>query len=403
MAAQLLLAALTAGLSAIAVARPRYMSFTDLQNHGTSMESLHSATKAHARGPVMVPYIPEIGVANVTKPTELPPPPPTLDPYTDFQPFDTAVGNWIASSFLAPPTVSPPPSQAALDLANGCPAMLNFPNTVNVVSPKQCSSGPREAAWTNTTKGPVLTYQESCAPVESVQPVTTYTLGDGQVFGYSKTRFSFTGNQMEMLDCNGELAFLLEEKIYHQTKVVNKASCDTYKSCDGTVFLQYFLYNKYGRKIAETPFLNLFQNKITISSIDEKAPIADMSKDWSPWTVCSDEMSSSEPTKEWLVSYFPGAPGIFSDVVNRWPIAMMATIIAQRDQNRRANGMVTPTKCEIFNIVVLSLIAFAGLGLVTVGVVYFYKFLLEDAQRILHNVEMFVFPKAMYKPTKWDG
>merc|ERR1719387_2329072 len=80
----------------------------------------------------VAPYTPKIGVANVTTPTELPPPPPVLEYDRDYQPLDTWIGNSVATQFVAPMTVTPPPTQSAIDLAFSCPELLAFPDVVRV-------------------------------------------------------------------------------------------------------------------------------------------------------------------------------------------------------------------------------------------------------------------------------
>lgn len=359
---------------------------------------MHHGSRMHQRLPPPIEYIPKIGVGNVTTPTELPPPPPTLNPMTDQQPLDTAIGNAIASSFLAPPTETPPPTQEALNLAYGCPVLLGYPSTLQINAPSGCTTA-RDGNWTHPQGQQVIKWDETCDIRTSVLPVVTYTLPDGQAFASSRTRFSFFGNTMEILDCGDNLQFTIEEKIYHQTKFTDQAICKRYGSCTGTIFLQYFLRDKLGHVIAETPYVNLFQDEYVIQEPGSGLPIATVQRvgSWSPWEVCP------EWGRMWAIKSALAPPGIFANPEGRWPIAIMFNMIILRDADRTKSGMVMPSTCEIINVTIIAFFVLLIIIGVIVSSLLFHHFLYARAKLFFYNIEVNFFPHTMYKPTKYEG
>lgn len=370
--------------------------------HQISLNAFGSHLDQQAQVEQPVPYIPKIGVGNVTTPTELPPPPPTLNPDHDMQPFDTRIGNFIASSFLAPPTVTPPPTQAALDLAFGCPEILGYPNTVQLGAPTDCNAwkNSRAGNFTASTGAMVLSWEEICDVRESMLPFVKYTHIDGQVLFHSKTRFSFFGSTMEILDCDPtNIRYTLEEKVYHQTSFVDQEVCKKYGSCDGTVFLQYFMKNRQGKVVAETPYLTLFQNTFTVAEPGTGIAIAEVSRvgDWSPKDTCP------KWDRLWSIKYATAPPAPFGEPKDRWPIAVMVNMLTLRDSDRRKNGMVTPSKCEIINVSVVSVGLLLLFILCLVLSLIFYYYMLSKAKLFFYNIEVSFFPHTMYKPSKYEG
>lgn len=385
--------------------------------------SSHLAQRAKLAQPG-APIIPHLSAANVTKPTELPPPPPTLNPYTDMQPFDTLMGNTIASSFLAGPTITPPPTQEALDLAYGCTPLEDFPANLKIMIPRcvkaewewdKAKLNPdRQGGWSksgevapaqpaNSEQKPTgnwpLNYTEVCNIFQAVLPYVDYKLANGEKLGSSRTRFSFFGNTMELLDCSDNIRYTIEEKIYHATSHTNEEICKKYKSCEGTVFLQYFVHDRTGKVIAETAFLNLFQDEYTITQPGSGLLIATVKREavWSPWTECP------EYDRYWDIEYNKAAPGIFALPQNRWPIAMMVTMVALRDTDRSHTGMVWPSTCETVNVLVFAFLIlfliFASLFLTWI----FYRFFYAKAVLFFYNIEVTFFPHTIYKPSKYEG
>lgn len=370
------------------------------RRHKAALTAFGSHTRVHQRAPPAVPYVPKIGVGNVTTPTELPPPPPTLNPVADMQPLDTAVGNWIASSFLAPPTETPPPTQEALNLAYGCPVLLEYPMTMQLNAPTGCE----ESRYGNFShpQDPnkiVLKWSEVCDIRTAILPVVTYTTPDNQAFASSRTRFSFFGNTMEILDCGLNLQYTIEEKIYHQTKFTNPEVCEKYGSCDGTVFLQYFIHDRTGAVIAETPYLNLFQDQFVIQEPGSGLLIATVERvgTWTPWEVCP------KWEKLWAIKSAQAPPGVFGAAENRWPLAIMLNMMILRDADRTKSGMVMPSKCEIINVSILAGLILLLIISVILLTYIFYRFCLAKAKLFFYNIEVTFFPHTMYKPSKYEG
>jgi len=366
------------------------------RKHKVSLNAFSSSM--HARAPPPVQYVPKIGVGNVTTPTELPPPPPTLNPATDMQPMDTAIGNYIASSFLAGPTQTPPPTQEALNLAYGCPVLLQYPETLQVSVPSGCESS-RYGNWSHPQGEPVMKWQEVCDLRTAVLPIVTYSTPDNQAFASSRTRFSFFGNTMEVLDCGLNIQYTIEEKIYHQTKFTDPEMCKKYKSCDGTVFLQYFMKDRTGTVVAETPYLNLFQNNVVVQQPGSGLPIATLERvgAWTPWEVCP------EWEKLWSIKSAQAPPPPFDNAENRWPIAVMMTMLLLRDPDRRASGVVLPSTCEIVNVSVLAGLILLFLVAVILLTYVFYRFCFARCKLFFYNVEVTFFPHTMYKPSRYEG
>merc|ERR1719281_1060796 len=102
-------------------------------------------------------------------------------------------------------------------------------------------AGSRAGNWSEPQGKQVIKWSEVCDLRNAILPIVTYHTPDNQAFASSRTRFSFFGNTMEVLDCGLNIQYTIEEKIYHQTKFTNQDICKKYGSCQGTVFLQYFL------------------------------------------------------------------------------------------------------------------------------------------------------------------
>lgn len=358
----------------------------------------------HQQAPPPVQYIPKIGVGNVTTPTELPPPPPTLNPDTDMQPFDTRLGNWMAASFLAPPTVTPPPTQEALDLAYGCPVLLGFPTTVQVEVPNQCpnqylSTSARNGTWKHPQGLKLMLYEEICDIREATLPFIKYLTPAKELFAYSRTRFTLFGNIMEIVNCGDQIRFTIEEKIYHQTGFTDEEKCRKYKSCSGTIFLQYYIKDHLGKTIGETPYINLFQDKFDISEPGSGMLIATIERMglWSPWDTCTDY------EKLWMIKFPAAPPGIFGAAENRWPIAILLNMMILRDTDRMSSGMVKPSTCEIRNVVILSVLIVVTLIMIILLSFLFMHYCFAKAKLFFWNMEVTLMPHTMYKPSKYDG
>merc|ERR1719199_424596 len=350
----------------------------------------------------VAPYIPKVGVSNVTTPTMLPPPPPVVNTITDVQPIDTDIGLQMVGPFFPAPTVTPPPTQDAVNLAFSCEAILAWPQQLQVSVPKDCGSSwwpygtLGQGSWSATGDNvQAMTWEEECRPWTwfSMLPTVRYNFPSGSFFGYSRTKWTLVGNRMELVDCSLQVAYTIDEKVIKQTGKVDTRACRDYGSCDGTVYLQYMIYDKSMTLVATTPFLTLFQNTFTISDPAglEIAKITRMG-DWKPATPdCSDGAS---PT-QWLIQYATTPPGVFLNVNNQWPIAEMMNMFGARDAQRRPSGMVFPTKCEVVNLILA--ICFWMWCLVVSVILYclFTRICLPPLRGRLLKVEQATFPRKM--------
>lgn len=354
----------------------------------------------------VAPYVPKIGVANVTTPTAFPPPPATLDYDRDYQPLDTWIGNVVASSFVAPITITPPPTQDAVDLAFACPVLLNFPDVVKVGVYGTCD-GPDSSAfaqngnWTSTGDAAVgvVNWTMKCDPRTSSQPIVEYTLPNGDFFGQSKTDFSFMGNDMKLLDCSLNVKYTIRERVFKQEGKVNQDACTKYGSCDGTVYLQYEILDHTGKKVAITPYLTLFQDEYSISD-PNGLEIARILREgqWNPM-----DSGCSNTTRQWRVTFNAGAPAPFNGKEKRWPIAELMTMMSHRDAYRKASGMVNPTECEIGLISGGIIAFFVIVGVLTLIACIFIQVFRPQIKERLFIFEQMLFPKYMCKPSTYEG
>lgn len=364
--------------------------------------------------PYVAPYVPKVGVANVTTPTALPPPPPILDPWRDptnfkrnYQPLDTAVGAFIVGSFAQPLTVTPPPEQNAVDLAFACPVLLSWPDNVEVQvtrcdslgEPMQLPTGSWYPSGSET--GPILSWEEKCRPWNSMMVETLYTMPNGDFFGASQTKFNVWGNDMVLYDCSYNPLYTISEKVYKQQGATHWESCDKYKSCSGTVFLQYSIHDRQGNLVAATPYLNLFQNEFKVSDASN-VEIATISRqgEWSPWETCSSDTTIKH---RWLLKFNPGGGGIWADATKRWPLAEMMNMMSARDAYRTSSGMVAPTRCEVMNIVLVSCCIALLCALIICILLLLKRYVVPTLRHRCWKIEQAVFPHIMSKPLKYDS
>eukprot|EP00747_Dinoflagellata_sp_TGD_P164742 gnl/TRDRNA2_/TRDRNA2_185099_c0_seq1.p1 gnl/TRDRNA2_/TRDRNA2_185099_c0~~gnl/TRDRNA2_/TRDRNA2_185099_c0_seq1.p1 ORF type:complete len:474 (+),score=81.24 gnl/TRDRNA2_/TRDRNA2_185099_c0_seq1:109-1530(+) len=351
-------------------------------------------------------YTPKIGVANVTEPTAVPPPPPSLAPWEMWQPYDTAIGEKIVSSFEEPPTATPIPRQTALDMAFGCPVLLSWPSNVEIQTPTPCSDVTDSGNWSAMSSegggaGAVLRWNEVCSFEElKTTPTVVYTMpGNGDLFGISTTRTTLFGTQMEIVDCSQNLLYIIEEKVYHQKGPADKDVCDRYGSCDGKVWLQYFIHDAKGQTVGQTAYLSLFQDSYTITDT-AGVEIATVTRadGWSPV-----DRSCSNSTRRWTIAYSNGAPGVWAAAENRWPIAAMMTMLSMRDIYRLPSGMVTMSQCAIKKSIVYLIIVGIIFTMLFCAMMIFIRFFLDDVRHNCIQMEWKLCPKRMAKPTEYEG
>jgi len=417
-------------------APPRKESFAAVSVR-KSRGGLRSRFKASTKNWVP-PYVPKIGIANVTTATAFPPPPPTLNPITDYQPMDTAVGNYIAAQFVAPPTLTPPPSQAAISLAYGCPVLLTWPGTVEVHAPTGCG-GIRENMWTDPSGTNQMNWTETCSPEQSAMPMVTYHIPHptdptkkGDLFGYSKTQFSLYGTKIDLLDCGLNKVWTIEEKVYHHTGTKDGNLCALktkdakeaqaaaekaagegkkeeesmaklsreramFDACDGQVYLQYFIYDGRMQLQALSPYIPNFASSFAMTT-PGGIKIVDFSRmgGWSPKAVCPDYK------KTWGLKYAGGVPGPFGDTTQQWVFAMMATMMSLRDEERRMDGMVSASGCEIYDSVVILIVMIVISVLFCLAACIIITFCMDEVRKFCFAFEDALFPKRMHKPSKFD-
>jgi hypothetical protein len=206
--------------------------------------------------------------------------------------------------------------------------------------------------WTGNDGGVQIAWSMSCIDtvtpglhVPVIGPVTSYTVGNGDLFGTSQERQFLTYGYVEILDCGGAVMFTLWEKVYKQEGKPDTDACTKYRSCDGVIYLQYFLKDKQDKVVAMTPYLTIFQESFDITD-SVGAVIAQASRNgWHPGDVPLEGCSTSKP-RLWNLKYSSSPPGIWANVPSQWPIAAMMQMIANHDQHRQPNGAVLWSNCE---------------------------------------------------------
>lgn len=398
-------------------------SHRSLSSHSLSANVFRAAATTGSRGgikhlqvPGAVPlYTPKMGIANVTEPTAFPPPPPVLSPWKDMQPLDTAVGNYIISGFLEQPTVTPPPSQSSLDLAFACPALLTWPAEVSVSAPDPCAGRISEGNWT-TTGGDgelFINWGTSCIDTTtsrikaaSVSAVTTFTVPNGDLFGTSQQVLSLDtmagGGRLVIRDCGGATVYTVEEKMYKQIGKADDDSCEKYGSCDGIVYLQYFMKNIAGETIALTSYLTIFQANFDITDT-AGVKIASVTRNgWAAPEEATPEYCADAKPRKWILKYEKSPPGVWAAVPAQWPLAAMMTMLAQRDEKRLPNGKVVWDNCETMKSggwVVILVVGFSCCVCIPMAI-----FLLCSAPilRLFGNAESKFMPKRMGRPGRYN-
>jgi len=358
------------------------------------------------QAPVLTTPIPKFGLANVTMPTAVPPN-MMLDPWADAQPADTAVGAFLTSSMQDAPTATPPPSQAALDImAGGCPVLDQWPARLEISAPMPCHTAysGRWASPPSATAGGVgsdiMAWSQSCNLLAGgLSPMISYSMPGGDAFATSSTAITLVGNKIEVYDCGGILRYTLEEKVYHERGSVDQTACMKYKSCDGTVWVQYFLRNKYNQLVAHTGYLNIFQSDFQImDAAGMTLATARRKGDWSP------DSPHCGGHRIWeLIHSSPMPPGAFENPTQQWPLAVMVTIAAVRDSSRRPSGLVAPSWCEISKTGLFISFLFLLSAIVAGGVVLFIKIGRGPLRDMCVDVEARLCPKRMRKASKYEG
>lgn len=341
---------------------------------------------------------PTLGVQNVTTPTGVPPPPPMLDAWNDMQPADTALGNRFVSGLLEDPTITPPPTQEALNLAFACPVLLTWPANVVVDVP----NGMMQTAgnWSSNDNSRVLTWTRTCTSLSFSQyqtPLVSYSMPNGDLFGTSQQQSTVWGTETELRDCAGNIKYVIREKVYHQSGEPDAQACQDYGSCDGIVYIQHFIHDSDDNIIAMTPYTTLFQNSYKITS-PGGMEIAEISRvdDWNPTTA------EPEAQPKWLIRFSENAPGVFSAVSEQWPIAEMVTMNAFFDTFRQSTGLLRPSACEVRKSVCFAVVVFLMLFVFGACFVLFTRVCLHPCRHAMYKLEVRTCPTRMRKPSRFD-
>lgn len=308
-------------------------------------------------------WFPEWGVMNGTQET-------SFSPAADHQPRDTLWGWYLLRSIFRSHEEAQADAAAENEQAaesNGCPMLLNWPRAMEVWLPNPCGSG--QGCWedvgagdnkdasggngdeapsngTDTAPGRILAFERSCPFLSwGCAPVTEYHMPiTDSLFVSSQETTSVLGSSTDLRDCHGETQYTIEEQVSFVNSAVFQPACDSYGSCDGTVFVQTFLYDAEGRTVAQTPRLTLFQEIFTVQ--DEKGnSIATAAR------IGAAPRSDGCQAQGWHLSFDASISGHFAEPFTRWAIAAMVTTMARRDERRRNSGLVTPSVCEVLKLV----------------------------------------------------
>lgn len=343
-------------------------------------------------GAVAPTYIPEIGIANVTQATAFPPLPPTLNPNADYQPMDTALGDYIMKQFVVAPTVTPPPLQSALNVAYGCP-ILELPARLWISAPTGCSNT-RTGIWADTNGEMLSTWNESCVALADAD--VTYILPSGDKMGSSYTHLDMNSDIVELFGCDLTSLYRFTEKIYKRTGAFNQDVCDKYGVCDSEIYLQYFIHGSNGALAAQTGYLAYFQDSFDL--LDPAfVPIATITRNgaWSPKDEC--------PTykKEWIVQ-FGGSGSPLTGVPNRWIVAAFTSVMTLHDADRDLTGMIRGGQCQRVAWTTLFITSVVLIVLTVVIVIVVWLYFLDPLRSFFFKLEDTIFPAVMNKPSKFD-
>lgn len=359
------------------------------KGHHLAMAQESARTRTEQKWDRSVPWVPTfipwVGMANISTPTLLPPPPPTLNPATDIQPFDTAIGDYILDQFGAGPTAHPPPTQDVLDAAYGCPLFL-LPGTFKVLADPGCKQ-PRGATWTTTGGDVVMNYAETCNPQSFGD--TYYTLPIGDLMGYSKTVTPWQdgmADKFDLFDCGDNHLYTVTEQISTRSAAAGGAD----------VFVKWDITTATGAPVGTTLQVPLFSDDWKI--VDTIGlPIFTIHRDgaWKATDACPDYQ------KTWVVTAGgSGSPLLLKP--NRWIAGVFVTAWAMREQTRQADGFARWSTCytkawsyEVgFNLI--------GFAIIITLVLLFYVYGMDRVKALLFKFEDKVLPKTACKPSHFD-
>mmetsp|Transcript_125944 Transcript_125944/g.317615 ORF Transcript_125944/g.317615 Transcript_125944/m.317615 type:complete len:460 (+) Transcript_125944:196-1575(+) len=377
-------------------ARARARARSRRRKEAVSFEQQDPSAAAHVTG---------LGTAYVSTPT-LAPPVMQLNPWSDAQPVDTAIGAFLATGLSDSPTVTPLPMQGSLDIVRaGCPVLLTWPREMHILALDPCGTT-SEGSWRDaSTEKPIVIYGLSCSPFDGgMAPRVSYSQVEegerGELIAASQMRTTLVGSKIDLMDCAGNLRYMVEEKVFHQKNSVDTESCEKYGSCDGTVWIQYFLRQPNGTAVAQTGYLNIFQANFDIIEPSSGAVMASAERvgDWNPmWKECLG------PRKWRLTFAEQPPPGPLALPTEQWPLASLVTILSVRDASRRSSGLLMPTFCEVWKVtgqvIWILVLVIAG----TFGILLFLRDVVPPLTASLYDLELRICPRRMIVPSKYDG
>lgn len=348
--------------------------------------TLHATVEAEVRQAPAV-YVPKIGLGNVTEATSFPPPPPTLNPVTDYQPLDTAIGDYIQKQFVEPPTITPPPSQDMLSLYFACP-LLVLPQRFYVDAPSGCSDTGRAGAWKDTDQNSLLSWAEKPQAVSDLDVTFQMPTNDG--FGSMTAEFQLMSTKIDFIDCGLNVLYYMTEKVFHAPGHHDPALCDRYGVCDGAIFLKWEIWKQGGGMVAMTGLVTLFQDTFSFADAATGGTLVTYSRAaaWTPTEKCPGY------EKEWVVSVGAGAlgePGV------RWVLGMAITAISMRDETRNLEGIVRYSRTQAWSWGLAIAGIILGGALLVLLKYLFDRFFREHVTSSCIHIEDTLFPMTMYK------
>eukprot|EP00929_Paragymnodinium_shiwhaense_P014122 TRINITY_DN122006_c0_g1_i1.p1 TRINITY_DN122006_c0_g1~~TRINITY_DN122006_c0_g1_i1.p1 ORF type:complete len:462 (-),score=84.04 TRINITY_DN122006_c0_g1_i1:102-1487(-) len=349
-----------------------------------------------AAGPKMMPTL---SLDAITPPTQFPPPPPRLRAWEDVQPLDTQLGDFLITGLGGDEVFAAPPTRPSLNIALGCPILMDWPQEVIVRLPDCGMPGNWFAQGSPPTV--IMNWSTSCNifSADLAPPVYYHSSHGEDYFGMSQTKTTLLGTQVRLFDCEGNVRYTIDEKVYFREGKADPDVCEKYGGCDGEVSLQYFIRDNRDKVVGQTSHLALFQDTVTvIASSGATIATAVRSAGWSPVS----EVDCNIP-REWTITFGEGAAQAFPSPSEQWPIAEMLTIMSVRDGYRRANGLMKPSVCEVVRgtlsfFIFLVILAFCvALGL------FCHNILINRLRAQLVVFEAKYCPKRMKRSAKFEG
>lgn len=381
---------LEAQTSSTFLAPPSVRPLSAPKFHGSLLQdgaTLHVARAEAEVHQAPAVYVPKIGLGNVTEATSFPPPPPTLNPMTDYQPLDTAIGDWIQKQFVEPPTLTPPPSQDMLALYFSCP-LLVLPDRFYVSAPDGCVSTGRSGTWNDTEANTLLSWSEKTRAISEIDLKYTMPTGDG--FGSVTGEFSLMNTKIDFIDCGLNVLYYMTEKVFHAPGQRDENLCSRYNICDGIVYLKFEIWKQGGGMVAVSGLVPMFADEFTMSDTATGGNLVTYSRAaaWSPKDQCPGY------AKEWVVTV--GA-GVLSEPGVRWALGMFINSVAMRDEERDVQGIIRMSTTQKWTwAMALAIIVFGGILLWGLKIL-FDKFLKEPVTLSCIHIEDTLFPMTMYK------